>query len=194
MRLREYRPVPKSGAESAAWKGGRVHYGGYMAVHMPSHPRAKPMTGYVYEHLLIAEAVLGRHLPRRVEVHHVDGDTCNNAHANLVVCEDQSYHALLHKRSRAYEACGDANAHRCVHCSSYERQEDMTVLQIGRPGRPKTSTRAYHRDCAAADMRKRKRLRSSVARREHEPGRTTSCVLTDEVHVELERHTGHAIG
>jgi hypothetical protein len=51
-------------------------------------------------HTLIAEQVLGRRLPHGAEVHHVDGNRQNNANANLVICQDRSFHRLLHRRAR----------------------------------------------------------------------------------------------
>jgi hypothetical protein len=63
--------------------------------------------GGVHQH--IAESALGRPLPHGVEVHHVDGDPSNNAPSNLVICQDRSYHRLLHRRARALRELGDAN-------------------------------------------------------------------------------------
>jgi hypothetical protein len=68
-------------------------------VHNPDHPRANTR-GYVYEHILVAESVLGHSLPAGAVVHHVDGNKHNNAPGNLVICEDDAYHRLLHTRMR----------------------------------------------------------------------------------------------
>ena len=38
-------------------------------------------------------------LPKGLIIHHVDEDPTNNSNANLVVCQDQSYHILLHFRA-----------------------------------------------------------------------------------------------
>lgn len=53
-----------------------------------------------YEHTLIAEKALGKRLPETAKVHHFDLDPANNAPGNLVVCPDQAYHLLLHRRQR----------------------------------------------------------------------------------------------
>ncbi len=65
----------------------------------PGHARASG--GVVLEHILIAEKALGYPLPIGAEVHHFDEHKSNNANGNLVICENHSYHALLHVRQRA---------------------------------------------------------------------------------------------
>lgn len=72
------------------WKGGRCDKGNYPMVLMRDHPRALP-NGYVYEHILRAEKALGKLLPRGAQVHH-------HTATQLVICQDQKYHRLLHKR------------------------------------------------------------------------------------------------
>lgn len=53
-------------------------------------------------------------------VHHADGDNKNNSHTNLVVCDDQGYHLLIHMRINAYDACGNANWRKCPICKEYD--------------------------------------------------------------------------
>ncbi len=53
------------------------------------------------EHIAIAERALGKSLPALAKVHHVDGSTTRNANSNLVICENQAYHLLLHARGSA---------------------------------------------------------------------------------------------
>lgn len=88
-----------------AWKRGWYMDHGYKVIYKPGHPLANKR-GYVREHALIAEKVLGRPLrvfgkndPRNEEVHHVNEDTTDNCHQNMVICT-RSYHKMLHHRMR----------------------------------------------------------------------------------------------
>ena len=119
-----------------AWRGGRSTNSGYHIVQRPNHPRA--VNGYVREHILIAEKALGKPLPLGAQVHHVDMNRLNNASNNLVICQDNAYHFLLHTRARAKAACGNANWLRCLYCSSYS---DPAVMHHVNGRRP------YHREC-----------------------------------------------
>ena len=55
------------------WIGGRTkHLAGYLMVRMPDHPRARTQ-GYVFEHIIVMEAKLGRTLFADESVHHKNG-------------------------------------------------------------------------------------------------------------------------
>lgn len=117
---------------------------GYLMARAAGHPRGN-RDGFVLEHILVAEGVLGRYLPEGAQVHHVDCDRANNAKGNLVICQDQGYHSLLHRRLRALESCGNPAALRCMICHGYDRQDDITVT---------TDARSYHRSCNVAHVKK----------------------------------------
>ena len=97
---------------------------GYIDLWMPEHPAAKKK-GYVVEHIVICEKALGKRLPKGAQIHHVDGDKSNNTPSNLVICQDQAYHSLLHVRQAARAACGNANWRRCVYCQKYDDVVNM---------------------------------------------------------------------
>lgn len=86
------------GHNRSCWKGGVVvdDYNPYTRVWCPGHPRAN--NGYVYEHILVAEKALGRYISPKHPIHHVNEDKRDNRPQNLVICQDASYHALLHER------------------------------------------------------------------------------------------------
>lgn len=87
------------GANSYNWKGGSdIKPRGYINVYARNHPRA--YRGRMLEHIIVAERALGRLLPDGAVVHHVNLNTSDNLPSNLVICENQSYHRLLHKRMR----------------------------------------------------------------------------------------------
>ena len=110
----------RSGDSSPNWKGGVIkHAGGYTQVRYKNHPRIQS-GGYTLEHILVVEKAIGRHLPEKHPVHHVDHNKGNNVNTNLVVCEDESYHNLLHIRERAIKACGRADWRKCRFCKVWD--------------------------------------------------------------------------
>lgn len=82
-----------------AWKGGRIlHAAGYVLIYRPEHPRATP-NGYVREHILVMEEVVGGPLPEGVEVHHINGIKDDNRVENLRIFT-KAEHARLHAAER----------------------------------------------------------------------------------------------
>ena len=93
--------------------------------------------GYVYrwvggrdvsEHRLVVERVLGRTLPTKVHIHHVDENRKNNSNRNLVVCEDIAYHKLLHFRASLIKAGANPNTERvCKACGAIKPLDQFTI-------------------------------------------------------------------
>lgn len=102
------------------WRGRKVDGNGYVWVYAPDHPRNTQ--GYVYEHTLMAERALGKFLPPQVPVHHFPSI---KDFTHLVICQDQAYHMLLHKRMRALRACGHPNWRKCWICGNYDTSENL---------------------------------------------------------------------
>lgn len=87
------------GVNHHSWRGGRTRKGGingYIRIYSPDHPNAS--RGYVPEHRLVMEKVLGRFLLKTEFVHHIDCDKQNNSTDNLVLVSNWQHnraHASL---------------------------------------------------------------------------------------------------
>lgn len=79
----------------------------------------------IYEHVLIAEKALGKPLPPGAIVHHANENRSDNRPGNLVICESQEYHKLLHTRMTAKKESGDANLRKCWICKEYSALSEL---------------------------------------------------------------------
>lgn len=84
------------------WKGGKTKANGYHIIYKPDHLRANKQ-GYIAEHILIAEKILGRPLKyygkshKNNEIpHHINFIKSDNREENLFVCKNQSEHYKIH--------------------------------------------------------------------------------------------------
>lgn len=84
-----------------SYKGGcTLVYGGYIYEHCPTH-RLCNQWGYVAQHRMISEDLIGRPLRKGEVVHHRDEVRTNNAPDNLEVMTKSAHHqhhALIHRR------------------------------------------------------------------------------------------------
>src|SRR5262245_40042853 len=97
--------------------------------------------------ILVVEKVLGHELPKGVVIHHINEDESDDSHSNLVVCQDQGLHNIIHGRLNALKACGHARWKPCKFCQKYSAE----ILLV------KNGTSHYHVSCQREDQRKRKR-------------------------------------
>jgi len=127
--------VPK-GPKHHNWRGGKTlgrNNIKYPMTLIPDHPKARS-NGYVSDHVLKAEKALGKSLPKGAIVHH-------HTLEQLVVCQNQSYHAFIERRTRAYRECGHADWLRCPLCKQWDDPQNLYVrLWKGR-------TLGRHRKC-----------------------------------------------
>ncbi len=66
------------------------------------HIQPECSRGYVVKSRYKAMLVFGKYLAPWHLVHHLNGNKLNDANNNLVICENQVYHMLLHKRLHKY--------------------------------------------------------------------------------------------
>jgi hypothetical protein len=134
------------GPTSRNWKGGVVSDGqGYMQVYVEGHSRR-----YVRRAVLIAEQALGKRLPKKAQVHHFDEDKSNDANTNLVVCEDLTYHKLLHRRQRIVALGGDPDLHQvCCKCKAV-----LPFSAFAKNRSTPTGFSAYCRSCKSVSDRR----------------------------------------
>ena len=132
----------------AVLNGSRSSVGrGHIAIFLPEHTRADPY-GYVMEHIVVVEKAMGKPLPDGAVVHHFNERPADNRNENLVACQDQAYHILLHTRQRALAACGNADWRKCPYCKLYDSVENL------RPHRRKKGPPFYyHLACGSAARR-----------------------------------------
>lgn len=112
----------------------------------------KKTSGHKKVHRCIVEKLLRRVLSPKHPVHHVDEDKSNNANSNLVVCEDQEYHLLLHRRAKALRESGDANKISCRICGNYDLSGENGLVVYQRHDTP--ALFGEHAECRRQKMRR----------------------------------------
>lgn len=102
------------GPKHPRWKGGRFgRTDGYVQVPAPpGHPFATA-EGYIMEHRLVMERMIGRYLRPEEVVHHINGIRDDNRPENLMLLPNASAHTKLHARLRR-EANERDNSRRSV--------------------------------------------------------------------------------
>lgn len=103
------------GEMNPAWVGGRYTEPGkgYVMVLNPTHPRAR-VNGYVLEHILVAEKMLGRPLNPGEEVHHKNRKRDDNRPENLEVFASHREHWMQEHYEDVARARDAANSCRSL--------------------------------------------------------------------------------
>lgn len=143
------------------WKHGDV--GGPLPIKRAKGTGSYNHSGYLItiskgkrcmEHIKIAETALGKQMAKGNIVHHVDGNPKNNNKSNLVICENQAYHLLIHQRTRALEECGNASWRKCNFCKQYDDPRNLVIAD--NPG-----SSCYHKECKSIYNRMHNKVRCS---------------------------------
>lgn len=117
----------------------------------PSHVRAGEC-GRIEMSAAVVEDSTGRQIPTCHPIHHVNRAPRDNRPANLVVCEDDAYHFLIHYRARALEESGNANHVRCEVCGKWSSRRDPDVTKVN--CKDYRRNRYYHKTCSRKAGRK----------------------------------------
>jgi hypothetical protein len=108
----------------------------------------------IMEHVHLCELAIGRKLKGAEEVHHVNEVRSDNTSTNLVVCPNHRYHELLHLRTKALVACGNAGYRICKFCGQYDDPSRMYLNHHV----------YYHRECRNRHQRAyRNRLKENAS-------------------------------
>lgn len=103
------RVIGYRGAGNPKWRGGRFKVGnGYVYAYAPDHPHAT-QAGYVLEHRLVVERVLGRLIDPAEIVHHRNHVRDDNRPDNLQVMPGVREHRIHHGYYQP-EPCGACGA------------------------------------------------------------------------------------
>lgn len=84
----------KKGTHPVNFKGGAIATEGYRKIWSPNHPYN--MSGFVYEHILVAEKYLKRSLENNEIVHHINFNRIDNRPENLYVFANMGEHMRFH--------------------------------------------------------------------------------------------------
>ena len=131
--------------------------------HEMRYPRNKQNNGYIAisggcrnEHVAIAEKALGKKLPKNAVIHHANENRADNKNSNLVICPNNNYHRLLHRRLEAYKDCGNPNWIKCSYCHQYDDPKNLYIRSGKRRSKygMRKDLTARHLHCAREYMRK----------------------------------------
>lgn len=116
----------------------------------------------VYEHRILAEMILGRHLSADEVVHHIDGNGHNNHLDNLQITT-RGEHTSRHSAERTRErGVSDAQAQKfCPRCQTIKPRGAFTP----RINHGREAGASYCRPCTADYVRERGRARRQENRR-----------------------------
>lgn len=80
-----------------------------------------------FDHVRVVEGVLGKAIPPGAKVHHVNRNRSDNRPSNLVLCQDDAHHRLIHNRMSAVENGYPPHFRKCPYCKTYDDPVNLYV-------------------------------------------------------------------
>jgi len=151
MRFIQYHQL--KGENSPRYLGDkrRLDKGGHLLKKCHGHPRADK-NGYVFDHILIAEKALGKPILRIHHIHHFP----KAPSGQLIICQNQAYHSLLHRRYRSLMACGNPDFRKCPFCKKYDDIKNLYMIN------KKTHPSFMHLTCWHIYTKKKRKKKEPV--------------------------------
>lgn len=123
----------KEASQKRTYKGFKTNKAGYIFIHKPDHPNANK-DGYIAEHRLVMEKVLGRHLLESEIVHHKNEIKNDNNPDNLYV-EDRGKHTIRHhlgkhKSEDARAKISKAAKERYINKHNHPSYKDIDISKL----------------------------------------------------------------
>ena len=128
LRVRTFlHPQATPRQDRASSPGNTFDKSGYALVRAPRHPHCN-IGGYIREHRLVMEQVIGRYLLPNEVVTHLDGNKANNRPANLKLYASNSAHKVDQLRGNSH-ALGDTGNPRRSHRTMRGPDEILDALR-----------------------------------------------------------------
>lgn len=90
-------------------------------------------------YITMVEYILGKPIPKGAVIHHINGNRDDNRPRNLVLCQNQAYHMLIHLRMRSMESTGSPNFRTCKYCKKWEKLVNLSTAH--------NAKMYWHSDC-----------------------------------------------